>query len=637
MDNYTIAQRVQNKARTDPDRVAIRTKDRGVWQEMNWREYADLIRRFALGLARLGLESSDRLMVIGENAPQWLVADVAAQSLSAMTVGLFAECTSDEVAGFIKNSEPRVVVAQGQEQVDKLLENRKELPAVEKVVYWEPRGLRGIQDPWLASFNDVISMGDELHMEDEARFDRELARGEPSNPCAIMYTSGTTAEAKGAVVTAQAMTSAVEQFGEPLRLDNTFELLCHLPLAWMAERYFAVAGHSLYGYTLNFPESPETVQENIREVGPNLLVAPPRVWEEYATTIQIRSDDATWLKRTLLKWFSPERLAQGKTAKLKGPLAEFLVHRPIRDHLGLLNARALITGGGALGSDLLSYFHSIGLPLRQAYGSTEGGNLTVHQSTPPNPETMGRPNPGVDIRIAEDGEILVKAASLFSHYWRDEGATSKAFVDGWFRTGDAGFITDSGELVVSDRLKDFFTLSNGARFAPQMIETKLKFSRYLFDACVFGEGHDFVTALIVAERENVTKWAERKGLNFVTYEDLTQTAEILELVAKEVSRVNSTLSPHQRIVSFCVLHREFDPDEGEVTRTRKLRRGMIADRYSTVIEALYSGRDVARLVGSVNYRDGTSVTRELDLRVIPLETRSEDQSDFISEALPEGA
>jgi long-chain acyl-CoA synthetase len=462
-------------------------------------------------------------------------------------------------------------------------------------------------------FSTVEERGRTRKRADPGEFERAVARGRPEDLAILLYTSGTTGLPKGAMISHRNAVAGIANLFAADPVAEHYERLVFLPLAWAGERFFSTAGHAIVRYRLNFAEKPETLRGDIREIGPHHLLGAPRMWEDYLSAVEVRIGEASWLKRAMYRWAQPagrrraDRLYRGgpvsPAERIRLALAERFVFRPLRDHLGLLRAERVYSGGAALGPDVMRWFHGLGVPLKQVYGSTEVGITVCHQAHI-KPETMGQPNPGVEIRIAEGGEIQTRADSVFLGYFKDPDATEAAFDGDWCRSGDEGYFDSDGHLVVVDRTKNVSQLNDGTRFSPTFIENKLKFSPYVKEAVVFGEGRDHVVALLNIDAETVGKWAEQRHIPYTTYTDLSQRPQVLELVLGEVVRVNADLPDRLRIARFAVLHKELDADDEEMTRTRKVRRSLVAERYSFIVEGLCSGEQRLEVDTEVTYRDG---------------------------------
>jgi len=626
-DLTTLPRLLQRNARELGARPAMREKDRGIWQTWNWRQYHDQVRDLALGLASLGLHRGDRLSVIGDNRPRLYWAQVAAQSLGGISVPVYQDSIAKELAYVWNHAEVSVIVAEDQEQVDKVLALRDELPSLRLVVYDDPRGMTGYRHDWLKSFEDVQEAGRKFGVEHPGFFESEVEKGGPADVAVISYTSGTTGSPKGAMISHANAIGVAESFRQVSRLVPEDTSLAYLPMAWAGDSVYTLFASLVAGFCANCPESPETVQRDLRELGPSTLLAPPRIWENMLTAVLVRAADATPLKRRTFEYFrsAAERAeilrTEGKPVpaglRLATALGEFFVYGPVRDQLGLLRTKWALTGGAPLGPDTFRFFRSIGVNLKQVYGSTETtGLVSLQPDREANPSTAGRPVPGVEIKIGDRGEVLVKGCTVFKGYFRNEAATQEVIdPDGWFRTGDAGFIDPRGHLVIIDRAKDVGALTDGTPFAPQFIENKLKFSPYVREAVAFGNDKPFVAAMIAIDPETVGNWAERRGIAYTSYMDLSQKAQVRELIRDEIRRGNETLPEGTRIRRFLLLTKDLEADDAEITRTRKVRRRYVADKYATVIDALYGGAAEAELSTSITYEDGRQATIQSRLSI----------------------
>ena len=630
-DLTTLPRLLQRNARELGNRPAVREKDRGIWQTWSWREYHDQVRDLALGLAALGFQRGDRLSVIGDNRPRLYWAQVAAQALGGVPVPVYQDSIAKELAFVWNHSEVGVIVAEDQEQVDKILALRAELPALRLVVYDDPRGMSAYRYDWLRSYQDVQELGRKFAAEHPGYFEAEIEKGRADDVAIICYTSGTTGNPKGAMITHANAIGVAESLRQESRVTPDDTSLAYLPMAWVGDSAYTLFASLVAGFCANCPESPETVQRDLRELGPSSLLAPPRIWENMLTAVQVRAADATPLKRRTFEYFrgAAERAeilrSEGKPLplglRLATALGEFFVYGPVRDQLGLRRAKWALTGGAPLGPDTFRFFRSIGVNLKQVYGSTETtGLVSLQPDREANPSTAGRPVPGVEVKIGERGEVLVKGRGIFKGYFRNEEATREVIdSDGWFHTGDAGFIDPQGHLVIIDRAKDVGALADGTPFAPQFIENKLKFSPYIREAVAFGHAKPFVAAMVAIDLNTVGNWAERRGLAYTSYMDLSQKSEVRELIREEIRRGNETLPAVSRIRRFLLLTKDLEADDAEVTRTRKVRRGYVADKYAVVIDGLYGGAAEAELSTGITYEDGRQATIQSRVRIEDVE------------------
>jgi long-chain acyl-CoA synthetase len=626
-DLTTLPRLLQRNTRELGNRPAIREKDRGIWQTWSWRQYHDEVRDLALGLAALGFRRGDRLSVIGDNRPRLYWAQVAAQCLGGVPVPVYQDSIAKELAYVWNHAEVSVIVAEDQEQVDKILALRAELPALRLVIYDDSRGLSTYQHEWLKSYQDVQEIGRKFAAEHPGFFEAEIDRGRAEDVAIICYTSGTTGNPKGVMITHANAVGVAESFRQESRLTPEDTSLAYLPMAWAGDSVYTLFASLVVGFCANCPESPETVQRDLRELGPSTLLAPPRIWENMLTAVQVRAADATPLKRRTFDYFrsAAERAeilrTEGKPVpvglRIAPALGEFFVYRPVRDQLGLRQTKWVLTGGAPLGPDTFRFFRSIGVNLKQVYGSTETtGLVSLQPDREANPTTAGRPVPGVEIKIGDRGEVLVKGCAVFKGYFRNDEATREVLEpDGWFHTGDAGFIDPQGHLVIIDRAKDVGALAGGAPFAPQFIENKLKFSPYIREAVAFGHDKPFVAAMVAIDPNTVGNWAERRGIAYTSYMDLSQKPEVRELVREEIRRANGTLPEDTRIRRFLLLTKDLEADDAEITRTRKVRRRYVADKYASAIDALYGGASEAELSTSITYEDGRQAMIQSRVRI----------------------
>ena len=619
-DLTTLPRLLQRNARDFARRTAIREKDRGIWQSYTWAEYHAHVRDFALGLAALGFARGDRLSVIGDNRPRLYWAQAAAQCLGGLSVPVYQDSIAKELAFVWNHADVSVIVAEDQEQVDKIIALRDGLPALRCVVYDDSRGMAHYRQDWLKSFADVEALGREFAATHAGYFEAAIEAGKADDLAFVCYTSGTTGNPKGAMLThANAVQAArIVLQAEDIRVDDDW--LAYLPMAWVGDAFYTLVLSLVVGFCANCPESPETVQRDLRELGPTTVLAPPRIWENMLTTVQVKAADAPPLKRWVFQRFRnvAERAeilrAEDKPIplglRIGCALGEFLVYGPIRDQLGLRRARWALTGGAPLGPDTFRFFRSIGVNLKQVYGSTETtGLISLQPSREANPTTAGRPCPGIEIKIADKGEVLVRSANVFRGYLKNDEATREVIDrDGWFHTGDAGFIDPRGHLVIIDRAKDVGSLADGSPFAPQFVENKLKYSPYIREAVAFGDEKPFVTAMIAIDMNTVGNWAERRSIAYTSYMDLSQKPEVRTLIRDEIRRGNETLPEAGKVRRFLLLTKDLEADDAEMTRTRKVRRRYVAEKYVSVIDAFYSGGTEVALSTAITYEDGRQAT-----------------------------
>ncbi len=632
----TVPQYFLRQVQSQPaGKIAMRQKEFGIWREFTWADSYEQVRAFGMGLVALGVRRGDKICTAGDNDRQYLWAYLGLQAVGAAQVGLFTDATPAEMAYVIEHSDATFVLAKDQEQCDKMLEIRDRIPNVRKVIYWDDRGLWNYDDPWLVPFEEVQALGRELVEREPGRFDTEVALGRADDLAMLCYTSGTTGMPKGVMLSHGNILSTIELYHKVDPRQDTDNHVSFLPLGWIAEPILGFAAHVYAGLILNFPEEPETVRQNIREIAPEMLFYNARLWDSLVGLVQVRMNDATWLNRTLYTRFLPVgyKMADAKFSgrspgaglRAAYALGDRLVFSPLRDQLGLSRIRAAYTAGSSLSPDAMRFFHALGVNLKQIYGSTEvTGGATVHRDNAIKFASVGPPAPGVDLRIADDGEIQIAGPMVMMGYYKDPANTAKDILeeDGrrWFRSGDAGYIDEDGHLIYLDRVKDMLTLANGERFSPQFIEGRLKFSPYIRDVmAVGGENRAFVTALIIIDFENVGQWAEKQRIPYTTFVDLSQKPQVYELVCRTVEEVNASLPPAARVRRFVHMHKEFDADEAEMTRTRKLRRNVLIDRYESIIEGMYRGEDKIQVRAPVRYQDGSEGFIETAIQVMDLE------------------
>jgi len=625
----TIPKLIRRNYERWTQRNAMAMKDFGVWQRYSWQEYYDKVKYFSLGLLSLGMEPGDVACIIGDNEPEWFWGEFATQAAQGIVTGIFVDSIPSEVKYIAEQSGARFAIVNDQEQADKFLEIKEELPNLKKVIYWDPKGLRNYDDPILIPFTEVTKMGREYEQTHQGLFEQNIEQGKGSDIAFLYYTSGTTGLPKGAVLTHQALITTAQAFVDRYPLTEDDDLISNFPAAWVGDSFFATIPHLLSGARLNFPEEPETIAEDTREVGPSFVIYGPRQWESLVRDIQVKMIDAHPLKRFIYNLFMPVgyKMADFNFANKKPNLfwrllygiAYFLLFRPLKDRLGLSNVRFAVTGSSVLSLDTFRLIHAIGIELRQNYGSTEAGLISSHGKGEIKFESVGRPAIGTEVRITDAGELLVRSNCLFNGYHQDDKKTTETLVDGWCRTGDAVNIDDDGHLLFIDRMDHLGQLRSGIKYAPQYVEGRLRFSPYIKDAMVIGgKDKDFVSAIINIDFGMVGKWAERNHLPYTTFVDLSQKEEVADLVRKDMLRVNGYLPEPARVQRFVLMHKEFDADEAELTRTRKIRREFMEERYKDLIESMYSDDNEIDIQAPVTYRDGRkgSVSTSIKVRDI---------------------
>ena len=620
-----------------PQAPALREKECGIWQTVTWSQLATLVRELAGGLHQAGLQRGQHVVVVGENRPRLYASMLAAQSIGAVPVPLYQDAVAAEYVFPLNNAEVGFAIVEDQEQVDKLLELRDECPRLERLWYDDPRGLRSYKEAGLESLDQLVERGRAFVAGNPRWFDEQVAAAQPQDVAALFFTSGTTGHPKGVVHSHFTLIDRARAGASFDRLSAAEEVLAYLPPAWIGQNIFSYAQWLACGYVVNCPESADTVTIDMKEIGPSYYFAPPRVFEGLLTSVMIRMEDAGALKRWMFKRFmdvarrvGPARMDGRPLAlidRLRYALGDVLVYGPLRNTLGMSRVRVAYTAGEAIGPDLFVFYRSIGINLKQLYGSTETAVFVCLQ--PDNAvrsDTVGVPIEGVEVRVTDTGEIHVRSPGLLKGYYKNPQATAEVLTaDGWYRTGDAGFLDASGHLKIIDRAKDVGRLAggdnDGAMFAPKYVENKLKFFPFIKEAVAFGDKREKVCAFVNIDFEAVGNWAERRNLPYAGYADLAAKPQVLELVRECVEKVNADLAEDERLAGsqvsrFLVLHKELDADDGELTRTRKVRRGAIAEKYAALVDALYAGRTSQHIETQVRFEDGRTGTVSADLAII---------------------
>ena len=607
-------------------RVAMREKEYGIWRPITWQQYLDNVKHIALGLIKLGLNKGDKVSMIGDNRPEGLWAEMAALCAGGVGVWLFQDCLIEEVRYIIDHSDTRFLFGEGQEEVDKALSIIDECPKLEKIIWDDPKGMRNYHQDCLMSLKDLMALGRQLDKEQPDLFEKLINQGNGKEVALLFYTSGTTSLPKGALLSHHNMLTMGRHLMDVDPCKETDDYVSYLPFAWIGEQMMSISCGLQIGYTINFPEEPETARENIREIGPHVMFAPPRMYEQMTREVQVKYLDATWIKRKFYE-FSQKvgyYVADLKFEKKPIPwywkllewIAYITVQKKLKDHLGLSRVRNAYTGGAAMGPDHFRFFHAMGVNLKQIYGQTEvAGISVVHRNGDIKFDTVGKPIPGTEIKITEEGEIITRSPSVFLGYYKNPEATSKALRDGWLHSDDKGFIDDDGHLVVFDRTKDVFILKDGKPFSPQYLETRLKFSPYIKDSWVIGHNRDYITAVMCIDYSVVGKWADEKKINYTSYQELSQHSEVYDLVEEQIRQANKDLPDAAKVRKFTNLYKELDPDDDELTRTRKLRRAFVEKRYQDIVNALYSNADSVHIDTTIKYEDGRQSHIKTDLQI----------------------
>jgi len=621
--------------------TALREKEYGIWQSLSWQALAAMVKDLACGLHLAGLQRGEHVIVVGANRPRLYASMLAVQSLGAIAVPLYQDAVGTEYVFPINNADVRFAVVENQEQVDKLLEIRPDCPGLAHIYFDDPRGLRNYQQAGLLSLSDVQKQGQQFAQQSPAFFDKEVASNQADDVAAMFFTSGTTGNPKGVVHTHRSLLDRAKAGADFDHLTENEEVLAYMPPAWIGQNIFSYAQWLCCGYVVNCPESAATVNIDLKEIGPTYYFAPPRVFEGMLTTVMIRMEDASAPKRAMFAYFmdvarrygSARRDGQsiGLMGQLLYGLGNLLVYGSLRNNLGFSRVRVAYTAGEAIGPDLFNFYRAIGINLKQLYGSTETAVFVCLQpDTQARADTVGVPCAGVQIMVADNGEVLVKSAGLLKAYYKNPEATAEVLTaDGWYKTNDAGFIDNQGHLKIIDRVKDVGRIqggsNDGAMFAPKYVENKLKFFPHIKEVVAYGDGRDKVCVMLNIDFEAVGNWAERRNLTYAGYTDLAQKSEVYQLMLECVEKVNADLSSDallagSQISRFLVLHKELDADDGELTRTNKVRRGYIADKYSVLVEALYQGLDQQFIETAVKFEDGRSGSVSAHLRLMDART-----------------
>jgi long-chain acyl-CoA synthetase len=614
------------------DRPAMREKDLGIWQSWSWADVATEVRALACGLKALGCARGDKVAIIGDNRPRLYWSIVAAQAVGAVPVPMYQDSVADELCYVIEHAEARFAIVEDQEQIDKLLEIKDRCPHLGVMIYDDVRGLRGYTEDFLHSYEAALDKGRAYDRDNPNFYDESVALGGAEDVSIMLYTSGTTGQPKGVVLTHRNVMATAQNSARADKLVETDEVLAYLPMAWVGDHIFSFGQSYVTGFCVACPESSDTVLNDVWELGPTYFFAPPRIYENLITTVMIRMEDAGWLKRKAFHYFmnlakrvGPDIL-DGRDVtlvdRLLYKLGDILVFGPLRNSLGMSRVRLAYTAGEAIGPDIFNFYRSIGLNLKQLYGMTEASVfVTMQPDGEIKDDSVGKAAPEVDIKIDETGEVLFRSPGVFREYYKNPEATAEAKTpDGWVHTGDAGFVDDDGHLKIIDRAKDVGKLVSGDLFAPKYIENKLKFYPHITEAVAYGDGRDFVAAFINIDLEAVGDWAERRGIPYASYQELAANDAVQALIDEEVRQVNADLALEPRLAGsqirrFLILHKELDADDGELTRTRKVRRRFVAEKYADLIDALYSGAETCHAETEMTFEDGRTGTITAELHI----------------------
>ena len=599
--NTTLPKLLLEKAQLYQDRVAMREKFKGIWHEVSWNKYLENVREFCLGLVELGMKKGDHASILGENCPEWIFADLAIQSLGGVAVGIYPTNSADQVKYILDHSESRFVIVKDQEQADKVLEVKEELPLLVKVIVIDMRGLRHYKEPFIISYQEVETLGREAARKDPEGFSRLVARTLPEDVAFIVYTSGTTGHPKGAMISHRNIIHQIVNGLQPvLRFTDQDTLVSYLPLCHIFERNLSMAMPLVFGYTVNFAESIDTVQQNIQEIGPTFFAAVPRILEKLYSSVQIRMGDTTRFKRFMYHFWQPigRRVSRYRMNNERVPLPWLLLYalgylwsfRSVRDKVGMLNCRCLMSGGAPIAPEVLTFFRSLGVRTVEMYGLTETAGTVSGPHVKIKHGSVGEPCKALELKLAPDGEILLRGDSVFVGYYRDPVATCEVICDGWFSTGDVGQLDEDRHLYIVDRKKDIIITSGGKNISPSEIENKLKCSMYIKEAIVIGDRRKFITALIQIDYENVGNWAQKNKIAYTTYRSLAENPAVQELIKEEVYATNETLANVESVKKFKILDKELDQDDEELTATQKVKRKTIEKRFIKEIAEMYGGR-----------------------------------------------
>jgi len=634
--NDTLPKMLLANAKAHPEAVAQREKDYGIWNEITWSQFNSHVKHMALAMDQLGVGQGDVVAIIGDNRPEWVWGEISAHAVKAMSMGIYRDALEEEIAYLVNYAEPKVVVAEDEEQVDKFLELGDRVPSIQKIIYHDPRGMKKYDDPRLIFIEDLEAMGEAAAAKNPNRYEELVAATQTEDVAVLCTTSGTTSNPKLAMWKHSAFLGHAVNYLRADPMGAGDEYLAVLPLSWVMEQMYSVAWNLVARMIVNFPEEQETAMTDLREIGPHFVLLSPRVWEEVAADIRSRMMESSKWKQGVFDW----GVKAGLSAVEKGErssLAEFALFKALRDRLGFSRLKSAATGGAAMGPDTFKFFQAMGVPLKQLYGQTEGlGAYTIHKWDDIDHDTVGYPMNDcmIKIRNADDegmGEIIVDHPNLMTGYYKNDAETAEAFDDnGLFLTGDAGYLNDNDHLVVVDRIKDLSETSKGIKFSPQFIENKLKFSTFVAEAVILGKDQPYLTAMICIRYPIVSKWAEQRRIAFTTYTDLASRPEIYDLLRSEVEEVNKHLPEAQRIKKFVLLYKELDADDGELTRTKKVRRSVIADKYADIIGKLYSDDEYVDIDTVIAFQDGTKQRIKTSLKVQRLGDASQEKGSRAS-------
>ena len=628
----TLPKMLIERARKDSSRTAIREKGYGIWQSWTWQEVGDRVRALALGMHKLGLARGDKVAVVGDNRPQLYWAMAAVQSMGGVPVPLYQDSVAEEMHYVLDHAEARFAVVENQEQVDKLQSIRERCPNLEHILYSDPRGMRHYDFPYLHSIDEIVAAGREVAHQQPDLFDAEVAKGEGADMAVILYTSGTTGRPKGVMLSFNNIIISARNANKLEQIRSDEEVLAYLPMAWVGDYIFSYGQAVVAGFTVNCPESADTVMIDLRELGPTFFFAPPAIFEGILTQVTIRMEDAGWLKKNLFGFFmavarrSGSRILEGKPVPLSDrilyALGQVFVYGPLRNVLGFSRLRRVYTAGEAIGPEIFDFYRSLGINMKQLYGQTEASvYVTIQPDNDIKLDSVGVPALDCEIDLTDEGEVIYRSPGVFMGYYKNPEATAETkTADGWVRTGDAGIIDEGGHLKIIDRAKDVGRLNDGTLFAPKFLENKLKFFPFIKEVVCLGDKRNYATAMVNIDLDAVGNWAERQHMAYTSYTDLAARSEVYDLVQENIEQMNRDIAgdPNlagSQIKRFLILHKELDADDGELTRTRKVRRRIIADRYGDLIDALYSDKDIVSVEAKLTFEDGREGVIKADVQL----------------------
>lgn len=599
MHKKTLPQLLLDRAVNNGNQIAMRQKNLGIWNEITWSSYFENVMNLALGLlTSLEFKEKDKLAIIGGNRPQWLFAELAAQSLGGIAVGVYRESSSSELLYMLNQCDAKIVIVEDQELVDKLLEIEDELCNIEKIIYYNHKGMREYNHPKLIYLMDLQEIGKKFAERNPGEFEKLIASGNADDTAIIAYSAGTTGESRGIILSHQNLIYTANQMVEIDPVKENDDYFSYLPLTWIGEQVMSITTSICQGVVLNFPEEISTVRGDLREIGPHILFAPPRMYENLISGLKLRMQESSWLKKKVYNLFSPYALKISKAKlnnapvsfkdKLMYTLGDFLIFSAIRDHLGLARVKRAYTGAGSIGSEVVEFFHGIGVNLKQTYGSTElSGIAFMHRDGDIKLDSVGKALPNTEVKISDEGEILIKGPGVFQGYYNNEVMTQKVLVDDWLHMGDAGHIGDDGHLYVVDRMENIILTKAGDKISPSYVENKLRLSPYIREAVVLEKGRPYIVAMINIDSNNVGRWAGKNQLVYTSYSELASLPEVIELIEKEISSIMINIPEYSRVKKFVLLYKELTKTQQELTRLRRVRRNYIIEKYQDIIDGMY--------------------------------------------------